>query len=190
MAVTRTSTVTLAVATAIALAVLLCVPPARASAQTIYRKDVSAGEATPTGSSFAVTMPVAYTDVELRSHGVLGQDIVVRSVTGATADGIRLTASQITQIAGIDPQPLQEFMNVLKAKPGVAQTLDVHHEQTDEKETLSFTLIDTAGGGNFFDVIRADDTQYTLLVQFHQPQRDEAAGMKDAFFGSFKLMKP
>ena len=79
-------------------------------------------------------------------------------------------------------------MNVLKAKSAVVQLLDVQHRKTAGIESLSFTLIDITGGGNFFDVIRTDKAQYTLLIQFHRDERDKSAAMKDDFFGSFKLI--
>jgi hypothetical protein len=63
----------------------------------------------------------------------------------------------------------------------------VRQEKSGGRETLAFTLVDVAGGGNFFDVVRTDQAQYTLTIQFHREQRDEAAAMKDAFFNSFKL---
>lgn len=48
---------------------------------------------------------------------------------------------------------------------------DAHREQPGGRDTLSVTLIDAAGDGSLFDVIRTDQAQYTFLVQCHREQR-------------------
>ena len=167
------------------LAVLLAT--ASASAQTVFRREVPAGTAMPTGAAFSIKFPVPFTDVELKAEDAPNPTITVRSVTGMTNDRIRFTASEMPRLAGVQPQPIENFMNSLRQKPGVAELLDVQHGQRGNLQTLSFTLIDTAGGGNFFDVLRGDNAEYILLIQFHPGQRDEAAAMKDAFFNSFTI---
>jgi hypothetical protein len=158
-----------------------------AHGQTINRVDVPAGDATPTGASFTIRMPVEYADVELRADDPPNPAAVARSVTGVTGDRIRFTVSETPIPEGVQPKPIEDFMNALKAKSAVAELLDVHREQSGTTETLAFTLIDIAGGGNYFDVVRTDKAQYVLLIQFHREQRDKAAAMKDDFFGSFKI---
>ena len=169
-----------------AIAFALCIG-APAHGQTINRVNVPAGDATPTGASFTIRMPVEYTDVELRADDPPNPAAVVRSVTGVTDDRIRFSASEMPSLEGIQPKPIEDFMNALKAKSAVAELLDVHREQSAATETLAFTLIDIAGGGNYFDVVRTDKAEYVLLIQFHRAQRDKAAAMKDDFFGSFKI---
>jgi len=159
---------------------------AAAHAQTVNRVNIAAGAATPTGASFVVRMPVAYSDMELSGDEAPDPAMIVRMVTGATDDRIRFSASEIPYLPGKELKPLEEFMHALADKPVVAELLDVQHGQSGGLEALSFTLIDIAGGGNYFDVIRDNRAQYTLLIQFHREQRDEAATMKDAFFGSFR----
>ncbi len=172
------------ISAAIAFALVL---GAAARAQTVNLVNVPAGEATPTGAAFSVRMPVAYSDVELRADDPPDAAMIVRMVTGVTGNRIRFSASEIPYLPGQEPKSLDEFMRALAGKPVVAELLDVQHGQSGGLETLAFTLIDIAGGGNYFDVIRDDRAQYTLLIQFHREQRDEAAAMKDAFFGSFRL---
>jgi hypothetical protein len=168
-----------------ALAVALCIA-ASARAQTVNRVNVPAGDATPTGASFSVRMPVEYSDVELRAEDPPTPTAIVRMVTGVTGDQIRFSASEMPYLAGIEPKPVEDFMTAMKEKSG-AELSDVHHDKSGATETLSFTLIDIAGGGNYFDVVRANAIQYVLVIQFHRAQRDEAVAMKDAFFGSFKI---
>lgn len=173
---------------AAAAALLLMSLPGHA--QTVHRTNVAAGQATPTGASFSVEMPVPYDDVELRAEDPSNPTFTVRMVTGVTSDRVRFSASEMPYLAGSKPGPIEDFMNRLKDKPAVAEVADVHHERSAGRETLSFMLMDTAGGGNFFDVIRTDTAQYTLLVQFHHDQFARAATVKDGFFGSFKLPQP
>jgi hypothetical protein len=168
-----------------AVVIALCIA-APAHAQTVNRVNVPAGDATPTGASFSVRMPVEYSDVELRAEDPPAPTAIVRMVTGVSGDQIRFSASEMPYLAGIEPKPVEDFMNAMKEKSG-AELSDVHHDKPGATETLSFTLIDIAGGGNYFDVVRANAIQYVLVVQFHRAQRDEAAAMKDAFFGSFKI---
>jgi hypothetical protein len=173
-----------------ALFVVLFVLGAAAQAQTVLRANLPPGDATPSGASFTVRMPVIYSDFELRSQEPNSAAGIVRMVTGTTEDGIRFSASEIAFVPGIAPKPMEDFMNALKQGPAAAELTDVHREQSGGTETLSFTLIDVAGGGNFFDVIRTDSAQYTLLIQFHPGQRASAAARKDEFFGSFRIGKP
>jgi len=163
---------------------------APALAQIVNRVNIPAGDATPTGASFSVRMPVAYSDMELRAEDPQDPAFIVRMVTGTTGDRIRFSASEMAYLPGKEPKPMEEFMHTLADKPVVAELLGVQHGQSGGMATLSFTLIDIGGGGNYFDVIRDDSAQYTLLIQFHAEQRDAAAAMKDAFFGSFRITQP
>jgi hypothetical protein len=173
----------LCLAEAIAAAILLSTA---AHAQTVLRSDLPAGEATPTGASFSVHMPVVYSDEELPSNDA-ANSAIVRMVTGATGDGVKFSASETASPPGAERQPLDGFMKALKENPFVAALVDVRHQQSGGRETLTFTLIDIAAGGNFFDVVQTDQARYMLTVQFHRAQRDEAAAMKNDFFNSFKL---
>ena len=168
--------------TILRIAAMLLAFVAAAHAQTVNRVNVPAGLATPTGASFSVQFPVPYSDMDI----VQGDDPTpIRMVTGVTGDRVRFSASQFDMRPDYELQPVEDFMNHLKEKSG-ADLSDVHHERAGDIETLSFTLIDAAGGGNFFRVIRHPETQYVLLIQFHAAQRDQAAAMKDGFFASFK----
>jgi hypothetical protein len=173
----------LRLAAAVAAAILLSTA---AHAQTVLRSNLPAGEATPTGASFSVRMPVVYSDEELQSNDP-ANPAIVRMVTGTTGDGIKFSASETAFLPGAERQPLADFMKALKANPFVAALVDVRHQQSGGSETLTFTLIDIAAGGNFFDVVQTDQARYMLTVQFHRAQRDEAVAMKNDFFNSFRL---
>jgi hypothetical protein len=173
----------LRLAAAVAAAILLS---AAAYAQTVLRSNLPAGLATPTGASFSVRMPVAYRDEELQANDP-ENPAIVRMVTGVTGDGVRFSASETAFLPGAERQSLDDFMKALKANPFVGALVDVRHQKSGGRERLTFTLIDIAAGGNFFDVVQTDQVRYMLTVQFHRAQRDEAAAMKDDFFNSFKL---
>lgn len=169
---------------AVAAALAIAAP---AHARVVHRADVPAGEATPTGASFSVRMPVAYNDVEVQAEDPSKSPVSLRMVTGRTPDRIIFSASELTFAPGPPPKPLDDFVNDLKQNSAVAGIFDVQRKQAGGSAALAFTLIDIAGGGSFFDVIRTDKAQYTLTVQFRHEQRYQAAAMKDDFFNSFKL---
>lgn len=177
----------LALAVGIVLAVI-CAFGAPADAQTVHRKDVPAGEATPTGGSFSIRFPVPFADVEMRADDPPARPAIVRMLTGLNSDGVRFSATEMPMIAGVKPQPMEEFMEVTKKRPGAAIS-DVHRESAQGTEILSFALTD-ASGGYYFRVVRNSDTQYMQVIQFPEPERRQAAAVRDDFFASFKIIKP
>jgi hypothetical protein len=169
---------------AVVVALALAAP---AHAQTVFRKDVPAGEATPTNGTFSIRFPVTFTDVELKAEDPPAPPAIVRMLTGLNSDGVRFTATE-TPMLGLEPRPMEDFMGAMKGRPGAAVS-DVHRESKDGMEILGFALAD-ASGGYFFRVIRANKTQYMQVMQFPEPKRAEAAAVRDDFFNSFKINKP
>jgi len=169
---------------AFALALALAAP---AQAQTVYRKDVPAGVATPTNGTFSIRFPVTFTDVELKAEDPSAPPAIVRMLTGLDSDGVRFSATE-TPMLGLEPRPMEDFMAAMKQRPG-ATVSDVHRESKDGTEILSFALAD-ASGGYFFHVVRADKTQYMQVIQFPQAARAQATAVRDDFFNSFKITKP
>jgi hypothetical protein len=169
---------------AFALALVLSVP---ADAQTVYRKDVPAGVATPTNGTFSVRFPITFTDVELKAEDPPAPPAIVRMLTGLDSDGVRFSATE-TPMLGLEPRPMEDFMAAMKQRPGAAVS-DVHRESKVGTEILSFALAD-ASGGYFFHVVRADKTQYMQVIQFPETARTQATAARDDFFNSFKITKP
>lgn len=159
-------------------------------AQVINRANVPAGYATPTGGTFSIRFPIPFTDmVENGDSFGAGHDMVVRMVTGITNGGIRLSAAEMP-----DPHrqlaPVDAFMDNLKQRLGAGAVLsDVSRERKDTMDMTSFALA-AHGRGFYFRVIRAEGTQYILLTQFPEAQRDAATEMKEAFFSSFSFARP
>ena len=160
---------------------------APANAQTVYRKDVPAGVATPTNGTFSIRFPVTFSDVELKAEDPPAPPAIVRMLTGLDIDGVRFSATE-TPMLGLEPRPMEDFMAAMKQRPGAAVS-DVHRESKNGTEILSFALAD-ASGGYFFHVVRADKTQYMQVVQFPETARAQAAAARDDFFNSFKITKP
>lgn len=169
---------------AFALALALAAP---AQAQTVYRKDVPAGVATPTNGTFTIRFPVTFTDVELKADDPPAPPAIVRMLTGLDGDGVRFSATE-TPMLGLEPRPMEDFMAAMKQRPG-ATVSDVHRESKDGTEILSFALAD-ASGGYFFHIVRADKTQYMQVIQFPETARAQATAVRDDFFNSFKITKP
>jgi hypothetical protein len=161
--------------------------PATGQAQTVYRKDIPAGVATPTNGTFSIRFPITFSDVELKAEDPPAPPAIVRMVTGLDSDGVRLSATE-TPMLGLEPRPMEDFMEAMRQRPGAAVS-DVHRESKDGMEILSFTLAE-ASGGYFFHVIRANKTQYLQVIQFPEAARAQAAAVRDDFFNSFKITKP
>ena len=160
---------------------------APADAQTVYRKDVPAGVATPTNGTFAIRFPVTFSDVELKAEDPPAPPAIVRMLTGLGSDGVKFSATE-TPMLGLEPRPMEDFMEAMKQRPGAAVS-DVHRESKDGTEILGFALAD-ASGGYFFHVVRANKTQYMQVIQFPEVARDNATAVRDDFFSSFKITKP
>ena len=77
-------------ATIVLALVLFGALSAPASAQTVNRTNVPAGEAVPTGGTFSIRFPTAFTDLEARAKADTpgGTDAVVRMLTGLNGDGV------------------------------------------------------------------------------------------------------
>jgi hypothetical protein len=171
------------------LAAVLLALAVTASAQAqpiMHRTAVAAGEATPTDGSFSIQFPVAFNDIELRAEDPTAPTLVVRMLSGINGEGLRFSATE-TPLPE-QPLPIGGFMEAARKRPG-ASVSDIDHAQKDGVEIQSFSLTD-AKGGSYFRLIRAKATQYMLVVQFPEASRQQATGMKDDFFGSFRMTRP
>jgi hypothetical protein len=156
-----------------------------AQAQVVHRTNIPAGDVTPTGGSFSIHFPIASSDVEMKAEDSGYPTAIVYMLTGMDAGGTRFTATE-TPFGGFTPKPMEAFMDSTKQRPG-AVVSDVHRDSEGGTERLSFALTGPEGG-YYFRMIRSVDTQYMLVVQFLESQRDAATPMKDDFFSSFKIV--
>jgi hypothetical protein len=171
----------------VAAIVLIVLSVTAAQAEPIiYRSSVAAGEAAPTGGSFSVIFPVAFTDAEIRTEDPPEPTFVTHLLTGHDSDGLRVSAVEMSGPKVIPP--IDDVMNSAKARSG-AIVSDINHTLTDDMATLSFALTEPKGG-SYFRVIRANGTQYMLVIQFPEAIRDKAVAIKDGYFGSFRITHP
>jgi len=163
---------------------------AQVSNPVINRANVPPGYATPTGGTFSIRFPISFIDMAQTGDAFGAEpDVIVRMVTGKTDGGIRLSASEIPD-AKSELASAQTFMDNLKRRLGAGAVLsDVSRERKNNMEISSFALA-AHQLGFYFRVIRVESTEYVLLVQFPEAQRETAAGMKGAFFDSFSLARP
>jgi len=161
-----------------------------AHAQVINRANVPAGYATPTDGTFSIRFPIPFIDMaESGDKFGADRDMVVRMVTGITKSGIRLSAAEMPDPHG-QLAPVDTFMDNLRQRLGSGAVLsDVSRDRKDNVDTVSFALA-AHGRGFYFRVIRAEGSQYILLVQFRDALHDTANKMKEPFFSSFSFARP
>jgi hypothetical protein len=106
-------------------------------------------------------------------------------LTGVDREGLRFSATE-TPLQKPVP-PIDTFLATSKKRPDAVAS-DVRHEQKDDLEILSFSLTEP-DQEYFFRVVRSKTTGYVLAVQFPSELRNKAIGMKDDFFGSFKIIR-
>jgi hypothetical protein len=170
-----------------AAAVLSFVLGAVAHAQTVNRKDVPPGDATPTGGNFSIHFPIPYTDAKLEADDPGHSPAIVYIVTGMNSEMIRLTATE-TLVAGQPPKALSDLVDIMTQRPG-GTVADIKDENKDGNETLTFSARDDKHS-YYFRYVSAGNALYSQVIEFPEYQRPEAAAMKDDFFKSFRIIKP
>jgi hypothetical protein len=158
-----------------------------AHAQTIYRKDVPPGVATPTGGNFSIHFPIPYTDVKLEADDPPSPPAIVYMVTGINAEMITLTATE-TPGMGQPPKSLSDLVDIVKQRPGGTAS-DIQDEDKDGRETLTFSARDNKRS-YYFRYVSTGDALYAQVIEFPEYERPEATAMKNDFFNSFKIIKP
>ncbi len=155
----------------------------------LHGKDSPAGEAHPATGSFSIRFPIPYKDVEYQGTEQKGGDgketaSAVHMLSGIDPDGLRFSATETLLRPPLPP--IDSFLETTKSRPGAVAS-DVQHQQKDGLEILSFALSEP-NQDYFFRLIRSKTAGYVLVVQFPTALRNKAIGMKDDFFGSFKIV--
>jgi hypothetical protein len=152
----------------------------------LHRSAVAAGEAVPTGGSFSILFPIAFSDVEIRAEDPPAPTLVTHLLMGLNSEGLRVSAMEMSgpEIT----KPIDGLMETAKTRPGTTVS-EISRAKTGDMETLSFALTEPKGG-SFFRQIRAKGTEYTLVIQFPEAIRNKATLLKDGYFGSFKVTHP
>jgi hypothetical protein len=170
-----------------AAVVLSLIMGAAAQAQTVNRKDVPPGDATPTGGNFSIRFPIPYTDAKLEADDPGHSPAVVYMVTGMNSEMIMLTATE-TLAGGQPPKTLSDLVDIMKQRPS-GTVAEIKDENKDGKETLTFSARDDKRS-YYFRYVSAGDALYSQVIEFPEYERPEAAAMKDDFFNSFRIIKP
>ncbi len=156
----------------------------------LHGKDSPPGETSPANGSFSIRFPIPYREVEYQGVGQKaagGSEMAsaVRMLSGIDPDGLRFSAAETLLRQPLSP--IDSFVaETAKTRPGAVAS-DVQHEQKDGLEILSFALSEP-DQEYFFRMIRSKTAGYVLAVQFPSSMRSKAIGMKDDFFGSFKIV--
>jgi hypothetical protein len=157
-----------------------------ADAQVVlHGNENPAGEARPATGSFSIRFPIPYKDVEYQgARDDREAASAVHMLSGVDSDGLKFTATETLLRQPIPP--IDSYLETTKSRPGAVAS-DVQHQQKDGLEILSFALSEP-NQDYFFRLIRSKTAGYLLVVQYPTGLRDKAIGMKDDFFGSFKIV--
>jgi len=110
--------------------------------------------------------------------------LAVQVLTGVTPEGVRFSASERPVQQPVPP--IESFLETMKRRADAVAS-EVRHEQKGDLEILSFALSEPKQE-HFFRIMRNKTAGYVLVVQFPVELRSKAIGMKDDFFGSFKII--
>jgi hypothetical protein len=152
----------------------------------LHGKEGPAGEAHPATGSFSIRFPIPYKDVEYQgARDDREAASAVHMLSGVDSDGLRFSAAETLLRQPLPP--IDSFLEeTTKSRPGAVAS-DVQHQQKDGLEILSFALTEP-DQDYFFRLIRSKTAGYVLVVQYPAGLRNKAIGMKDDFFGSFKIV--
>ncbi len=168
---------------------LMLVVSAQAQA-VLHGRELPPGEAIPAKGTFSVRFPISYKEVEYQGVEAKTDSSkegasAVHMLSGVDSDGLRFSATETP--LRVPLPPLDSFLETAKRRPEAVAS-DVQHQQKDGLEILSFTLTEP-NEEYFFQVMRSKTSGYVLAVQFPTALRSKAIGMKDDFFGSFKIIQ-
>jgi hypothetical protein len=121
----------------LAAAIVLTVLSASAAhAEPImHRSAVPAGEAVPTGGSFSILFPIAFSDPEIRAEDPPAPTLATHLLMGVSA--MEMPGPEITK-------PIDGLMEAAKTRPGTTVS-EISRAQTGDMETLSFALTEPKG---------------------------------------------
>lgn len=150
---------------------------------TLRGNDFPPGDATPVNGSFSIRFPIPYRAIA-HTGEVSEAALAVQVLTGVTPEGVRFSASERPVQQPVPP--IESFLETMKRRPDAVAS-EVRHEQKGDLEILSFALSEPKQE-HFFRIMRNKTAGYVLVVQFPIELRSKAIGMKDDFFGSFKII--
>jgi hypothetical protein len=139
--------------------------------------------AVSTKGSFSIRMPIPFNDFTVRSIDPKTGEEVTHVIGGKSTEGIKLSVVEMPASAKSAPS-LDKILADFSAKPG-SKVSDVQRVGKGDVDTLSFSV----GGAQTSAHVRYIKTKsatYSLIVEFPNAHRDDVAGVREEFFGSFK----
>jgi hypothetical protein len=137
--------------------------------------------AASTKGSFSVRMPIPFNDFTVRSTDPKTGEEVTHVIGGKSAEGIKLSAVKMPASAMSAPS-LDQMLADFSAKPG-NKVSDVQRATKGDADTLSFSV---SGAQTSAHVRYIKTKSTTLIIEFPNAHRDDVAGLREEFFGSFK----
>jgi len=133
--------------------------------------------------SFSVRMPIPLNDFTIRSSDPKTGEEVTHVIGGKSTEGIKLSVVEIPASAKSAPT-LDKILADFSAKPG-SKVSDVQRAAKGDVDTLSFS-ISGAQTSAHVRYVKTKSATYSLTIEFPNAHRDDVAGIREEFFGSFK----
>jgi hypothetical protein len=145
--------------------------------------------AASTKGSFSIRMPIPFNDFTIRSSDAkTGADKSGEEVThvigGKSAEGIKVSAVEIPASTKAGPS-LDKMLADFSAKPG-NKVSDVQRASKGDADMLSFAA-SGAQTSAYIRYIRTKTATYSLIIEFPNAHRADVDGIREEFFGSFKI---
>jgi hypothetical protein len=141
--------------------------------------------AVSTKGSFSIRMPIPFNDFTVRSTDPKTGEEVTHVIGGKSTEGIKLSAVEMPASAKTAPS-LDKMLADFSAKPG-NKVSDVQRAAKGDVDTLSFS-VSGAQTSAHIRYIKTKSATYVLTIEFPNANRDDVAGVREEFFGSFKTV--
>ena len=142
--------------------------------------------AVSTKGSFSVRMPIPFNDFTVRSTDPKTGEEVTHVIGGKSSEGIKLTAVETPSAAAKSAPGLDKILTDFSAKPR-SKVSDVQRAAKGDVDTLSFS-VSGAQTSAHIRYIKTKSATYVLTIEFPNANRDDVAGVREEFFGSFKTV--
>ena len=140
--------------------------------------------AVSTKGSFSVRMPIPFNDFTVRSTDPKTGEEVTHVIGGKSTEGIRLSVVEMPASARSAPS-LEKILANFSAKQG-NKVSDVQRVAKGDVDTLSF-FVSGAQTSAHIRYIKTKSATYALTVEFPNAHRNDVAGIREEFLGSFKI---
>jgi hypothetical protein len=138
--------------------------------------------AVSTKGSFSVRMPIPFNDFTVRSTDPKTEE-VTHVIGGKSSEGIRVSAVEMPASPKSAPS-LDKILADFSSKVG-NKVIDVQRTTAGGTDTLSFSVIGAQTSAHI-RYLKTKTATYVLTIEFPNAHRNDVAGIREEFFGSFK----